>query len=177
MALRDYLGPLPDYADLNWAMFYWPFQQSDTIERLAHGLVKAGLATPSRRYFAVAAEDRLTTDQIKSLVSGKTIIGINQGYFGIVDRGSTGVADEEFKVTRDMNAKIVRQGKLNYFRTGGETKIENDLLCDYWQDFLEEYCVAIYRNQDGTPETRDEYLFFTLMNTFSFSVFDTPKGG
>jgi len=175
VALRDYLGPLPNYADLNWAMFYWPFQQSVSIERLAHSLVKAGLATPSRRYFAVAAEDRLTTDQIKSLVSGKTMIGINQGHFGVVDRTSTGVPSEEFKLTRDINAKIVRQGKLNYFRTGGEIRIENDLLCDYWQDFLQVYCVAIFRNPDGAPETRDEYIFFTLMNTFSFSVFDTPK--
>jgi Flp pilus assembly protein TadD len=156
-------------ADLNWVMFYWPFQRLETIERLANSFIKAGLATPPKRYYAVGAQDRLTGDQIKSLLSNKVMIGADRSYFAVSYGGR-----DEFEVTRDQNAQIVRQGELNYFRTGGKTRVENDLLCDYWLD-LGDYCVAIYRNPDGNPDARDEYLFFTFMSTFSFSVFDSAS--
>lgn len=103
------------------------------------------------------------------------MIGANRGYFGIIDQSFFGITGDEFEVTRGQNAQIVRQGNLNYFRTGGKTLVENDLLCDYWLDFLGNYCVAIYRNTDGNPDARDEYIFFTLMSTYSFSVFDSPS--
>ncbi|MEE8513971.1 MAG: tetratricopeptide repeat protein, partial [Gammaproteobacteria bacterium] len=154
-------------ADLNWAMFYWPFQRLETIERLANGLIKAGLSVPLKRYYLTTKQDRLTGDQIESLLSNKVMIGADRSYFA--------VGEDEFEVTRGQNAQIVRQGALNYFRTGGKTRVENDLLCDHWLDFLGDYCVAIYRNPDGNPDARDEYLFFTLMSTFSFSVFDSAS--
>jgi TolB-like protein/class 3 adenylate cyclase/Tfp pilus assembly protein PilF len=154
------------YADLNWAMFYWPFQRLETIERLANSFIKAGLATPLKRYYAVAEQDRLTGDQIKSLLSNKVMIGADRSYFA--------VGEDEFEVTRGQNAQVVSQRYLNYFRKGGKTRVENDLLCDAWLD-LGDYCVAIYRNPDGNPDARDEYLFFTLMSTFSFSVFDSAS--
>ena len=163
------------YANLNWAMFYWPFQRLETIERLANSFIKAGLATPLKRYYAVAEQDRLTGEQIESLLSNKVMIGANRGYFGIIDQSFFGITGDEFEVTRGQNAQIVRQGNLNYLRTGGKTLVENDLLCDYWLDFLGNYCVAIYRNPDGNPDARDEYIFFTLMSTFSFSVFDSAS--
>ena len=162
-------------ADLNWAMFYWPFQRLETIERLANSFIKAGLATPLKRYYAVAEQDRLTGEQIDSLLSNKVMIGANRGYFGIIDQIIFGIVDNEFEVTRGQNAQIVRQGNLNYFRTRGKTRVENDLLCDHWLDYLGNYCVAIYRNPDGNPDARDEYIFFTLMSTFSFSVFDSAN--
>ncbi len=161
------------HADLNWAMFYWPFQRLETIERLANSFIKAGLATPPKRYYAVAEQDRLTGDQIKSLLSNKVMIGADRSYFAIRET-VYGEEGDDFEVTRDQNAQVVSQGYLNYFRKGGETRVENDLLCDPWLD-LEDYCVAIYRNPDGNPDARDEYLFFTFMSTFSFSVFDSAS--
>ena len=103
------------------------------------------------------------------------MIGTNRGYFGIVDRSFAGITENAFAVTRDQNAQIVRQGDLNYFRTAGKTRIEDELLCDHWPDFLGEYCVAIYRNPLGSADAKDEYLFFTLMSTFSFAVFDSAS--
>jgi hypothetical protein len=173
VALKDYLLRWTTDADLNWAMFNWPFQRLETIERLANSFIKAGLATPQKGYYAVGVQDRLTGDQIKSLLSNKAMIGANRGYFGLVDLGYLGITDSEFEVTRDQNVQIVSQGDLSPFRKKGKTRVENDLLCDHWSDFLGEYCVAIYRNPDGNPDARDEYLFFILMSTFSFSVFDS----
>ena len=66
-------------ADLNWAMFYWPFQRLETIERLANSFIKAGLATPRKRYYLTTAQDRLTGEEIKTLLSNKTMIGANRG--------------------------------------------------------------------------------------------------
>ena len=175
VALESYLSEWTDSADLNWAMFHWPFQRMDTIERLADSFIKAGMRLPQRRYYLATKQNRLTTEQIRSLLSGKTMIGTNRGYFGIVDRSFAGITENAFAVTRDQNAQIVRQGDLNYFRTAGKTRIGDELLCDHWPDFLGEYCVAIYRNPLGSADAKDEYLFFTLMSTFSFAVFDSAS--
>ncbi len=77
------------------------------------------------------------------------------------------------RTSRDQNAQITRQEWLTYFRDG-TSRIENDLLCDPWWEFGD-YCVAIYRNNNGTPDAKDEYIFFTLANHFTFSVFDSTN--
>lgn len=163
-ALEDYLSGWVTYSALNWAMFYWPFQRLETLERLANGLIKAGMTAPLERYYRVAPQNRLTVDEIKSLLSNKTMIGGDQSYFGI--------GGSELEVTRNEDAQIVSQGYMNYFSDGGKTRVEDDLLCDAWRE-LGDYCVAIYRNPDGSKEKKDEYIFFTLTGLFTFSVFDT----
>jgi len=163
-AFIEYLSGLPIYTTLNWTMFYWPFQERGTAERMANSLLKAGLRASLEPYYFVAEKDRLTGYQIKSILSNRTMIGM--------DRGSTGLEDE-LEVSRDQDAQIVRQEFLTYFRDG-PTRIEKDLLCDLWYDFGD-YCVAIYRNKNGTPEAKDEYIFFTLASTFTFSVFDSTN--
>jgi TolB-like protein len=166
-ALEDYLSGWTTYSALNWAMFYWPFESRETLGRLADGLIKAGLTAPLKPYYLATKQDRLTGEQIKALLSNKTMIGTDRSYFGV------GHGDV-LEVTRGENAQIVRQGHLNYFRDGEKTRIENDLLCDPWRD-LGDYCVAIYHNPTGAPDTNDEYLFYTLMSTFSFSVVDSAS--
>lgn len=166
-ALEDYLSGWTTYSALNWAMFYWPFQHPETAERLAGGLVKAGMTAPFERYFGVAVQNRLSGEEIKLLLSSKSMIGADRGYFGLW-------GTSEFELTRDQNMQIVKQGYLNYFRDGGKTYIENDLLCDPWRD-LGDYCVAVYRNPDGASGAKNEYVFFTLMGIFAFSVFDSAS--
>jgi hypothetical protein len=64
--------------------------------------------------------------------------------------------------------QIVKQDFLTYFDEG-KSRVENDLLCDPWNTFGD-YCVAIYRNASGSTDSKDEYVFFTLMSTFTFSI-------
>ena len=170
-ALTEYLSSWTTYfePDLNWTMFYWPFQSGEVLERLANNLITAGLPIPGKRYYLAAKQDRLTGDQIKSLLSSKTMEGGNRGY---VIAGGFYQGDNELKVTRDENLNILSQSEIHYFRVGDQTRVENNLLCDPW-DELGEYCVAIFRNPDGTQEARNDYLFFTFMSTFSFSVLDS----
>jgi hypothetical protein len=106
----------------------------------------------------------LTSEQIGHVVSNATMVG--------VDRGPTGL-EEELEVTRDKDAQITRQEFLTYFRDG-RTHIEDALLCDPWWEFGD-YCIAIYRNSNGTADARDEYVFFTLASIFTFSVFESPN--
>lgn len=117
---------VPD-EDLNWAMFYWPFRRPEAIERLADSLIKAGLSVPQRRYYRATERKRLTGDQIKSLLSNKVMIGADRSYFA--------VGEDEFEVTRGQDAQVASLGHLNYFRKGGGTRVENDLLCDTWSEF------------------------------------------
>ena len=162
--LKEYLAGLLTYTTLNWTMFYWPFQEHESAERMANGLLKAGMRASPEPYYFVAEQDRLTDDQIRALVSNRTMVG--------VDRGAAGLEDE-LEVSRDQDAQITRQEFLTYFRDG-TSRIENNLLCDPWWEFGD-YCVVIYRNRNGTPDARNEYIFFTLASTFTFSVIDSTN--
>jgi TolB-like protein/class 3 adenylate cyclase/Flp pilus assembly protein TadD len=162
--LRDYLAGLSSYTTINWTMYHWAFRDPKMSERMANGLLKAGLRASPEPYYLVAEKDRLTGEQIRSIVSSKTTVGF--------DRGPT-AWDYELEVSRDENAQITRQGFLTYFRDG-TTRIENDLLCDPWWEYGD-LCVAIYRNTYGTPEGKNEYIFFTLTSTFTFSVFESTN--
>jgi hypothetical protein len=157
-ALEDYISGLTTYTTLDWVMFYWPYQHLNTAERLARSFAEAGLPATPQRYNMTDVRNRLRGDEIVSLLSGKTMIGVDKSYFG----------GDEFQTVRDVNVQIVNQDFLTYFDEG-ESQIHEDSLCDPWHTFGD-YCVAIYRNPRGSPATRDEYVFFTLMNTFTFSV-------
>ncbi len=96
------------------------------------------------------------------------MIGGDRGYF---TDGGFYEGDDELEITRDQDLQITNQGSFDYFRKGGRSHVENNLLCDPWYG-LGDYCVAIYRNPDGNRDAKNEYLFFTLMSHFSFSVFE-----
>jgi tetratricopeptide (TPR) repeat protein len=160
-AFEEYRSGLLNFERVNWTMFYWPFEEASDSERLAKSLIKAGLVDSPNHYYAVSRTTRLRTAEIKMLLARKTMIGADYGPSG---------SWEEFQVTRNQNAQIVGQDILTYFRDG-ETKIENDVLCDPWYE-LGEYCVAIYANPHGSPTQKNEYIFFTLEGIFAFSVFD-----
>jgi tetratricopeptide (TPR) repeat protein len=161
-AFEEYRLGLINFDRLNWTTFYWPFEDVKYAERLSKGLIKAGLVDSTHHYYAVSPENRLRSDEINALVANKIMIGADYGPAG---------SWEEFQVRRDEHAQIIDQDILTYFREG-KTRVENNLLCDPWYAFGD-FCVAIYRNADGSPEQRNEYVFFTFDGIFTFSVFDS----
>lgn len=163
-AFEEYRSGLINFDRSNWTTFYWPFEDVKNAERLNKSLLKAGLVDSTHHYYAVSLENRLRSDQIIALLANKTMIGADYGPAG---------SWEEFQVTRDQNVQIIDQDILTYFREG-KTRVENNLLCDPWYAFGD-FCVAIFRNPDGTPEQRNEYIFFTLDGIFTFSVFDSAS--
>jgi adenylate cyclase len=160
-ALEEYLSSREALWDLNAIMLEWPFSSPSAARRLAANLRQAGLPGATGDYFAVAASQRLSSKEIKTLLSSKAMVGIVRG----------ASEDVMFEVVWDEDTQIVEQGFVNFFRADGKSRAADDLLCAPWHDWGN-YCVAIFRNPNGAREYLDEYVFFTLTGIFTFSVFD-----
>lgn len=161
-AIQDYLSGWETFSDINAIMLEWPFRRRSTARRFATGVIDAGVPAPLGQYFVVSSSDRLTSEEIFALLSKKTMFGIDRGHPGGV----------RFEVMWDEDMQIVEQGFVNYFEDGRETYVYGDLLCASWRDW-DRYCVAVFRNPAGTKEQLDEYVFYTLTSTFTFSMFES----
>ncbi len=160
VALNAYLNQIQAYPHLNWIMIAWPFESMDTSQRFANGLITSGLREPNNLYYGVTRSERLSGREINNLLSSKIMKGVDLGPGG----------EDEFIVTRDHEAQIIKQDWITYFQEG-RTTIRDDLLCDPWWG-LKNLCVAVYRNPGGTPEEMNQYVFYTLTGLFTFSVFE-----
>jgi len=56
----------------------------------------------------------------------------------------------------------------------GQSWIENDLVCDQWQERYggHKICSPVFRNPEGKRENQDEYLYITDLRIFPFSPLD-----
>jgi len=137
---------------LRMRMNFHPYNSREVTDRLAQGLIKAGM--PEEAYFTVSEEDRLGGDKIRTLVFGRTmqslepIHGFERWY------------------------EIAKDGKATRPNDIGRFWIENDMLCYQWQkqrhDLSEGGCVPVFRNPFGSQERSDEYL---LINEWGMSPF------
>ena len=161
VALREFLDLIQARPHLNWIMIAWPFENTRASERLANALIKSGLHKPDDLFYGVTRTDRLTGSEISELLAGKKMKGFDLGPGG----------EDEFVVTRDQQSQIIKQDWVTYFQKG-RTTIRNDVLCDPWWG-LEDLCVAVYRNREGSVKQLNDYLFYTLTGLFAFSVLDS----
>jgi len=69
--------------------------------------------------------------------------------------------------TKDGKATI--RGSLG--SDSGTSWIEGDMVCAQWQLFMEgiKGCAHVFRNPDGTPEMKNEYLRVTDFGILPFS--------
>ena len=133
--LREIMGPLP-------------FKERAAADRYAEGMVKAGIAGPPSEYFPSYKENQLAGEEIKKLLFGSKITGINL-YDG-----------QQWWVERKKDGETTRRGpEPNSFDTG-KSRIEGDLLCTQFQKYHWglEYCQTVFRNPRGTYEGKDEYF-------------------
>jgi TolB-like protein len=145
-----------------WAVRFFPFKAPQIVDQFVVGYLKSGLPkSPPYTYYKIFDENRLTADQIRTLVFGRKVIGLEVGV------GTGGLFERSL------------DGKANFrgFITGsdsGKSWIENDLLCDQWQERFEGHkiCYPVFRNPEGTPENKDEYLIIYTWGFFTFSVLD-----
>jgi len=143
-------------ARLNYLLRYFPFKDQKVVYRLAEGLVKSGRSpSESSDYYKILDENRLAGQQIKTLMFGRKIIGL-EGFF---ERSSDGNA-----VYRGLISGSDR----------GRSWIENDLLCDQWQKRYggHKICYPVFRNPEGKPENQDDYLYITDLRIIPFSPLD-----
>ena len=136
---------------LYYAMYNWPFQDLEVADRFADGLIRAGM--PGQFYYKVSKENKLSGEEIRDLFLGRTMEGFfNWGGAYWIER------------TRDGKASWRHpKGSVHGYNDNGTSWIEGDMLCDHWQMhwFGIKHCRTVFRNPEGTPEKRNEYLTIT----------------
>ena len=171
---RKKSGAVPD---VGGAMFGMPFRDRAIVDRYAEGLLKAGLAPAkiSGGYFPAFKENQLTGEEIKSLLLGSRITGIDQdGQQWWVDRKKNGEFTWRGPALKDpFTQKIISAPTLagpNSDR--GKSRIEGDMICHQFQKSYWglEFCGTVFRNPKGTNESKDEYFFCNDIGFTSFSL-------
>jgi tetratricopeptide (TPR) repeat protein len=152
--------------DVGVAMFGLPFGNRAIGDRYAEGLLKAGYAPAkiSGGYFPAFKENQLTGEEIKSLLLGSRITGIDRdGQQWWVDRKKNGEFTWRGGALKDpITQKIISAPTLagpNSDR--GKSRIEGDMICHQFQKSFWglENCATVFRNPGGTYERKDEYSF------------------
>jgi hypothetical protein len=167
-------GRLPDVAA---SMFGLPFSDRAIGDRFAEGLLKAGYppARISGGYFPAFKENQLTGEEIKNLLMGSRITGIDQdGQQWWVDREKNGEFTWRGPALKDpITQKIISsptQSGPNSDR--GRSWIEDDTICHQFERLYWglEFCGTVFRNPKGSNESKDEYFFCNDMGFQSFSL-------
>jgi len=142
-SLKDWIyGYIP--ADLTSIMISFLIKDRQVADRYADGLVKAGWSGQPSRYYKIYEENRLTGEEIRSLVSGQEITEFEFGRTFWIEHGAQG---------RLKNISRVREGKW---------WIEGDMLCYQLESgFLEGLndCGEIYRDPDSLPGSKKQFLY------------------
>jgi tetratricopeptide (TPR) repeat protein len=124
-----------------------PFKDRAVAVRYAEGLFKAGAPGAISGLFLSAYKDnQLTGEQIKALLVGSTITGINY---------SIGPWWIEFK----KNGEFTWRGATR--SDSGKSRIEGDMICTQYQKnwWGLESCSTVFKNPSGTNEGKNEYFF------------------
>jgi TolB-like protein/Flp pilus assembly protein TadD len=165
--------------DVRVAMFNMPFGDRAIGNRYAEGLLKAGYAPAkiSGGYFPAFKENQLTGEEIKSLLLGSRITGIDQdGQQWWVDRKKNGEFTWRGPALKDpITQKIISAPTLAGPNSdSGKSRIEGDMICHQFQKSYWglEYCGTVFRNPRGTNESKDEYFF---CNDIGFTPFSLVK--
>ena len=171
---KGWFGPLT----LREVMYFYPFKDSEVGDRFADGLLKAGLPGKSSGYYKIYEENKLSGEEIKELVFGRTTTGITPwaGQPWWIERTNDGKATHrQYPFHKDDLEEIGMWGSgartfaINY--DSGKSWIEGDLLCSQWETVYEglKYCAPVFRNPEGTHEMKDEYVKITDFGIIPFS--------
>ena len=142
-------------------MYSYPFKDRAVADRMAEGLIKAGLKGPSG-YYPAFKENQLAGEEIKRLLFGSKITG-----FDLLDR-------QQWWIDRGKNGEFIWRGSGPISSDTGMSRIEGDLICTEFQKRLWglEYCATVFRNPRGTYENKDEHF---LCTDFGFTPFSLVK--
>jgi TolB-like protein/class 3 adenylate cyclase len=139
----------------------FPFKDLEVSNRLADGLLKAGLPGKPSGYYKFFKKYRLSGAKIRELVFNRKITGFNlNGTQYWIDRKKDGKA----------TWRVVHGTPLDY-DDSGKSWIEGDMLCDHWQIHAQgiKHCMTVFHNPEGTPESKNEYLTVSDFGIRSFS--------
>jgi adenylate cyclase len=136
---------------------HFAFKDPKTVASIAEGLLKAGLPGESSGYYKIFEENVLTGKEIEELVFGRKVSGssLKSGDQWVIERTQEGKAN-------------LKRKEGSYV---GKSWVENDMLCDQWNDLYGDLkeCCRVYRNPEGTPEKKNEYLWVAGYDIYPFS--------
>jgi len=159
-ALEIYTKPWLMPANLQRVMYYYPFKNLADADRFANGLLKAGLPGEPSGYYKVLEENRLTGEEIRDLFFGHTQTGLWAGkQQWAISRTRDG------KATLLIDSKVIQSGK---------SWIEGDMLCHQYEKRWEglKHYISVFRNPEGTPQNKDEYILITDWWMYGVSIKD-----
>ena len=151
-ALDDYMrGSRMHQLSLPGLMYLWPFKDLEVSDRFADGIIKAGMPWQLHQYYRVSKENKLTGEEIRELLFGRTVAGFTGHRPHWEDRTKDG------KATWRVNPAVTY---YTDYDDSGRSWIEGDMLCNHWQThmFGIKHCMTVFRNPEGTPEMRNEYI-------------------
>jgi hypothetical protein len=137
----------------------WPFKDSKVFDRLAQGLVKAGLPGDPANYYKLNSKNKLNGKEIKKLLFGKTSTGYAWGIKALV-----------------WILHISDDGQVEYRSRGktytGKAWIEEENICLLREQYLGglKSCDEIYRNPEGDNISKTAYFRVTDYGLYLFSV-------
>jgi TolB-like protein/Flp pilus assembly protein TadD len=144
--------------DIQPQVYNNPFKDPEVTKRFVDGLIKAGHPEP-HRYYEVSKNNKLTGEEIRALVFGRTTISpMFAGGSWTIKNGKDGSAIYEGYGMKDR----------------GKNWIEGDQLCNQYKIYLSglKVCQEIYRNPKGSLEGRDEYLLINDLGMLPVSYID-----
>jgi TolB-like protein/Flp pilus assembly protein TadD len=144
---------------LSGMMSFLPFDSRAVSDRFVGGLLKAGFPGEISDYYPTFEENRLTGDEIRTLIFGSTITGFN--IFGA-----------EWWIEHNKNGEGLLRRQ---YMKGVEklmTRIQDDIGCRQYEKLLLgiSYCWTVFRNPSGSSESKDEYVFMTDIGIEPFSI-------
>jgi TolB-like protein/lipopolysaccharide biosynthesis regulator YciM len=144
--------------DLQPTVYSYPFKDPDVTRRFVDGLIKAGWPEP-HRYYEVYKENKLTGEELRDLVTGRT-----QVLAGFAGGGWT----QNFG--KDGNVAYQGFG----MKDNGKFWIESDQCCITYDKMMANLplCADLYRNPAGTIEKKDEYLQVNDFGIYPVSYVD-----
>jgi TolB-like protein/class 3 adenylate cyclase len=144
--------------DIHAIMYKFPFKNLEVSDRFAGGLIKAGagLVGETLDYPKIFQKNKLTGQEIRNLIFGRTMIVTALGH--------------EIQYSFPEDGKANR--KDGWGTSSGLSWIEGDELWIQWKYMYEglKWSSDIYRNPGGTAEKKNEYFYITDWSIRSFSV-------
>ena len=139
-------------------MYMFPFKDLEVSDRFAGDLIKAGagMLGEIEDYPKIYKKNRLSGDEIKNLIFGRSIIATALEY--------------DWQVSFTENGKANRQA--SWGSSTGTYWIEGDQLWIQWKYMYEglKWSSDIYRNPGGTAHMKNQYFYITDWSIVSFSV-------
>jgi hypothetical protein len=145
-------------------MYNFPFQDPAVLDRLVDGIRKAGMWAPDFNYYKFFQENMLNEKEIKELFFGRKVAGVWQS----LTLGSP----FWWEITVDGKATwSVPPDAHGDYNDTGRSWIEDDMLCNQWQIHFYglKLCMSIFRNPEGTPEMKNQYIMVSDFNFLPLS--------